>query len=157
MTEASKDWIEDELAGCRFVDRRLERRLHALLGQMADAMGESIPLACQDWANTKAADRFFAHDGVHPGPLRFFTVARCTPYRCGGEIGEIPVWIAVHWSIARHPDPWIRGLFTACNIEAEPRTWCAFHIARRADTPYRPRGRSRGSNPVGIGPNGPSL
>ena len=69
MTKASKDWVEDELAGCRLVDKRLDRRLHALLGQMADAMGESIPLACQDWANTKAAYRFFANDRVGEGDI----------------------------------------------------------------------------------------
>ena len=27
-------------------------------------MGQSIPLACQDWANTKAAYRFFSNDRV---------------------------------------------------------------------------------------------
>ncbi len=27
-------------------------------------MGESIPLVCQDWANTKAAYRFFANERV---------------------------------------------------------------------------------------------
>jgi hypothetical protein len=57
-------WIECELEGCRFADERLGRRLRALLDQMAGAMGESIPFACQDWANTKAAYRFFANDRV---------------------------------------------------------------------------------------------
>src|SRR4051812_22824895 len=57
-------WIERELEGCRFADERLGRRLRALLDQMAGAMGESIPFACQDWANTKAAYRFFANDRV---------------------------------------------------------------------------------------------
>ncbi len=27
-------------------------------------MGESLPLACQDWANTKAAYRFFSNERV---------------------------------------------------------------------------------------------
>ena len=36
---------------------------------MADAMGESIPLACRDWANTKAAYRFFANDRVGEGDI----------------------------------------------------------------------------------------
>src|SRR5688500_7240490 len=31
---------------------------------MDGAMGSSIPLACQDWANTKAAYRFFANERV---------------------------------------------------------------------------------------------
>src|SRR5918994_6968677 len=62
-------WIDREIAGCRFADERLNRRLRALLGQMAGAMGESIPLACQDWANTKAAYRFFANERVSEGEI----------------------------------------------------------------------------------------
>ena len=62
-------WIDRELAGCRFADERLGRRLRTLLGRMAGAMGESIPLACQDWANTKAAYRFFSNDRVGEGEI----------------------------------------------------------------------------------------
>ena len=69
MGQDASAWIERELAGCRFADERLGRRLRALLGQMAGAMGESIPLACQDWANTKAAYRFFANDRVSEGEI----------------------------------------------------------------------------------------
>jgi hypothetical protein len=28
-------------------------------------VGQSIPLVCPDWANTKAADRFFSNDRVN--------------------------------------------------------------------------------------------
>ena len=31
---------------------------------MSGSIGASIPLACQDWANTKAAYRFFSNDRV---------------------------------------------------------------------------------------------
>src|SRR5690348_4806525 len=64
MTAGSSAWIDDELAGCRLADGRLDRRLRTLLEQIAGAMGDSIPLACQDWANTKAAYRFFSNDRV---------------------------------------------------------------------------------------------
>ena len=57
-------WWEDELAGCVFVDERLGQRLRKLIERMAGAIGASLPLAGQDWANTKAADRFFCHDRV---------------------------------------------------------------------------------------------
>jgi Transposase DNA-binding len=57
-------WIDREIAECRFADGRLGNRLRTLLVQMAGAMGESIPLACQDWANTKAAYRFLSNDRV---------------------------------------------------------------------------------------------
>ncbi|WP_145963860.1 transposase, partial [Bradyrhizobium algeriense] len=58
-------WIERELAGCRFRDRRLGQRLRKLLTHMARAIGGSLPLACQDWANTKAAYRFLSNPKVN--------------------------------------------------------------------------------------------
>ncbi|UFX49173.1 hypothetical protein HAP47_0034315 [Bradyrhizobium sp. 41S5] len=35
-----------------------------MLTQIGSAMGQSIQLVCQDWANTKAAYRFFSNDRV---------------------------------------------------------------------------------------------
>ena len=57
-------WFDEELSGCRLGDGRLDRRLRQLVEQMEAGFGESIPLACQDWANTKAAYRFFSNDRV---------------------------------------------------------------------------------------------
>ena len=57
-------WFDHELAGCTFADERLGKRLRQLVGRMEGAMGASIPLACQDWANTKAAYRFFSNERV---------------------------------------------------------------------------------------------
>jgi hypothetical protein len=57
-------WTEQELAGCQFQDARLDRRFRGLVQKLAESIGESIPLACQDWANTKAAYRFFANGKV---------------------------------------------------------------------------------------------
>jgi Transposase DNA-binding len=34
------------------------------MGQLSEAIGETIPMACQDWASTKAAYRFFSNDRV---------------------------------------------------------------------------------------------
>ncbi len=50
-----KAWIDQELEGGYFQDVRLGKRLRTLLGLMANGIGQTIPLACQDWANTKAA------------------------------------------------------------------------------------------------------
>jgi hypothetical protein len=36
---------------------------------MGNAMGRSIPFACQDWANTKAAYRFFSNERVNEGDI----------------------------------------------------------------------------------------
>lgn len=59
-----ESWVVQETHGCEFGDARLAGRLRALLDQMGNAMGRSIPFACQDWANTKAAYRFFSNRRV---------------------------------------------------------------------------------------------
>jgi hypothetical protein len=63
--EKPSSWIDRELEGCTFVDKRLDKRFRTLLEQLSDGTGESIPMACQDWANTKAAYRFFSNERVN--------------------------------------------------------------------------------------------
>ncbi len=41
-----------------FGDKRLGKWLHSLVTQLAGAVGAPIPMACQDWTNTKAAYQF---------------------------------------------------------------------------------------------------
>ena len=53
-------WIDGEIGENVFRDARLGKRFRELLIRMEGRIGESIPLACQDWANTKAAYQFFA-------------------------------------------------------------------------------------------------
>ncbi|MBM3523463.1 MAG: transposase, partial [Alphaproteobacteria bacterium] len=60
----SQSWLDAELAGSAFADERLGKRLRTLLEQMGEAVGESLPMACQDWAATKAAYRFLDNDRV---------------------------------------------------------------------------------------------
>src|SRR5580700_2878168 len=57
-------WLDRELADCEFKDERLGKRFRALLEQLASSPGDSNPLVCQDWANTKAAYRFLDNDRV---------------------------------------------------------------------------------------------
>ncbi len=57
-------WVDREIAGCEFGDARLGDRFRKLVAQLGSAMGQSIPLVCQDWANTKAAYRFFSNERV---------------------------------------------------------------------------------------------
>lgn len=61
----SNIWLDNEVSGCRFKDERLGKRFRTLIEQLWDGVGESIPFACQDWASTKAAYRFFANDRVN--------------------------------------------------------------------------------------------
>lgn len=57
-------WVAGEVAGCEFRDARLGKRLSSLLHQLGGHIGGTIPFACQDWANTKAAYRFLSNDDV---------------------------------------------------------------------------------------------
>jgi hypothetical protein len=63
-SKPASPWIDHEVGGCNFRDVRLAKRFGKLLGMMSAGIGESLPYACQDWANTKAAYRFFSNDRV---------------------------------------------------------------------------------------------
>jgi hypothetical protein len=60
----SGQWIKRELERCEFRDVRHGKRLRKLLEQLSEQIGGTIPWACQDWANTKAAYRFFSNGRV---------------------------------------------------------------------------------------------
>ena len=53
------DWLDQEIDLASFPDARLVKRFRSLLNDIADRMGNPLPFACQDWAATKAAYRFF--------------------------------------------------------------------------------------------------
>src|ERR1700757_4013175 len=57
-------WVDQELAGCDFADARLGKRFKRFVEQLSEGIVETIPMACQDWANTKAAYRFFSNERV---------------------------------------------------------------------------------------------
>lgn len=60
----SPGWINNEVMSCRFQDVRHGKRMRQLLEQLAGKVGATTPWACQDWANTKAAYRFFSNERV---------------------------------------------------------------------------------------------
>lgn len=81
-------WVDDELAACDLGDRRLVERLRRLLRQLGGAIGQPLPLACQDWAGTKAAYRFssnerFGEDAILSGHFAA-TAVRCAA--CKGQL-----------------------------------------------------------------------
>ena len=81
-------WICDEVLGCQFRDRRLGKRFKVVLNQLSEASCESIPLACQDWANAKAAYRFFANERVSEADI-LSGHFRATRQRFTGAAGTI--------------------------------------------------------------------
>lgn len=61
--------LNRELVGCQFQDARVGRRFHKLVRQLARKIGQTIPLACQDWTNTKAAYRFLSNRRVNESAI----------------------------------------------------------------------------------------
>src|SRR3954466_5250809 len=62
-------WVERELGDSDFPDQRLKTRLGKLLGDLGRRIGDTVPAACQDWAATKAAYRFFDNPRVDEGVI----------------------------------------------------------------------------------------
>lgn len=67
--KSDDDWIDKELSDCTFNDERLGKRFRSLLEQFSATPGGSIPLVCQDWANTKAAYRFLDNERVNEAQI----------------------------------------------------------------------------------------
>lgn len=57
-------WIDGEIDNTGFGDARLGDRLRKLMRCLDSATGQPLPLACEDWANTKAAYRFLSNSSV---------------------------------------------------------------------------------------------
>jgi hypothetical protein len=57
-------WIDEEIESSGFGDARHGDRLRKLMSCLDSATGQPLPLACEDWANTKAAYRFLSNDAV---------------------------------------------------------------------------------------------
>ena len=85
---AVEHWTEREIDKTAFKDARLGQRFSELLKQIGDGMGGSIPFACQDWANTKAAYRFFANERVEEADILsgHFAATRARYDDCRGPI-----------------------------------------------------------------------
>ena len=52
-TAGALSWVDGEIAGCRLGDKRLVERLRRLLRELGEAIGQPLPLTCQDWARSK--------------------------------------------------------------------------------------------------------
>ena len=62
-------WVDRELGTGEFPDQRLKARLGKILCDLGRRVGGSLPAACQDWAATKAAYRFFSNPRVDEGVI----------------------------------------------------------------------------------------
>ncbi len=80
--------FDREVAACQFQDARLKRRFQKLVRQLARQTGQTIPLCCQDWTNTKAAYRFLSNERVDEAAILagHFQATRDRVAAAGGPI-----------------------------------------------------------------------
>lgn len=69
LVDETGEWSSREVDEGGFRDVRLGRRCTELVRRLGASIGSPIPLACQDWANTKAAYRFLANPKVEEGDI----------------------------------------------------------------------------------------
>jgi len=67
--ENETSWAAEEFADVSLGDKRLDARLVRLCDRFSDAPESPINQACADWAETKAAYRFFQNEGVEVGQI----------------------------------------------------------------------------------------
>jgi len=84
------EWNEEELAGVKLGDRRLEARAVQVLGCLGKQPSKSIPGSCQSWAETLGAYRLLQHKRVTPARLLAPHVAATQ-----ARMGEHPVVLLV--------------------------------------------------------------
>ncbi len=68
-SEQQKGWATEELADVDLGDKRLKARLMKMCDRFSEAPESPINQACADWAETKAAYRFFQNENVEAGEI----------------------------------------------------------------------------------------
>jgi len=86
MNEKDKtDWAAQEFLGVDLGDKRLEARLIKMCESFSDSPESPINQACADWAETKAAYRFFQNESVDCAQIlsshQAKTVERAIPHK----------------------------------------------------------------------------
>jgi len=64
-----RSWVNDEIAASHLGDVRLNRRFGTILKALGERPGKPLPSVFEDWANTKAAYRFFEHSNISEDKL----------------------------------------------------------------------------------------
>jgi hypothetical protein len=96
-------WAVAELAVINLNDKRLDRRCRKLAADLGQQPSASINQACEDWANSKAAYRFFANEAVTPAQLLAPHTQR-TLERMQGQAVVLAVQDTTFFNYTHHPE-----------------------------------------------------
>lgn len=89
-------------------DARLDARFQTLVARLAEHPEQSLPQACENWAETIAAYRFFANGAVAPAAIRA-GLAQATVTRCQNEARVLVVQDTTSLDYTSHPQTGGRG------------------------------------------------
>jgi Transposase DNA-binding/Transposase Tn5 dimerisation domain len=140
-------WIEDELRTADLRDARLNDRFRVLLQRLSQKPTLSLPAACNGWAETQAAYRFFDNDKVDdqrllrphfeatmerirrrpvvliPQDTTEFELTRAQE-RVGGPLGDEDHWgVHTHVALAVTPQRLALGLVSSRTWARDPATF----------------------------------
>ena len=100
--ENETSWAAEEFADVNLGDKRLDARLIMLCNRFSDAPESPINQACADWAETKAAYRFFQNDNVEVGEM--LLAHRCkTAQRVKGHKTVLALQDTSYFVYTNHP------------------------------------------------------
>ncbi|OGV82611.1 MAG: hypothetical protein A2340_02900, partial [Lentisphaerae bacterium RIFOXYB12_FULL_60_10] len=96
------NWAAEEFKEVDLGDKRLDARLICLCDRFSDAPESPISQACSNWAETKAAYRFFRNENVDSQEI--LTAHRCkTVKRAGNEKIVLAVQDTSYFVYTHHP------------------------------------------------------
>lgn len=105
-------WADKEFSEVELGDKRLNARLVKLCNSFSEAPESSINQACEDWAETKAAYRFFKNDNVEPGDI-VDAHSRKTAVRAGRYETVLAIQDTSYFTYTNHPSTKGLGLIAS--------------------------------------------
>lgn len=99
---STESWVIEEFASIDMNDKRLDRRCLKLAEDLSQQPSASINQACEDWADSKAAYRFFGNEGVTPEQILSPHTGR-TQVRMQGYAVVLAVQDTTFFNYTGHP------------------------------------------------------
>jgi len=100
--QSTETWIIEEFASIDMNNKRLNRRCLKLAEDLSQQPSASINQACEDWADSKAAYRFFGNEGVMPEQILSPHTGR-TQMRMQGYAVVLAVQDTTFFNYTGHP------------------------------------------------------
>jgi len=101
--QSTETWIIEEFASIDLNDKRLDRRCLKLAEDFSQQPSASINQACEDWADSKAAYRFFGNEGVTPELILSPHTGRTQARMCGHAV-VLAVQDTTFFNYTHHPE-----------------------------------------------------